>query len=77
MSVTGKSLLFTSLLTQGLPLPPHRHFDGIDISPVLFDGAEQAHSSLFHPNSGGYGPSGKEGEEEEERGAVEKCLVHT
>jgi arylsulfatase G len=31
-------------------LPSNRSFDGIDLSPVLFDGSDQGHEYLFHPD---------------------------
>lgn len=37
----------------GFPLPSNRSFDGIDLSPVLFDGAHQGHEYLFHPDQNG------------------------
>ena len=37
----------------GFSLPLNRSFDGIDLSPVLFDGAQQAHEYLFHPDQYG------------------------
>ena len=43
----------------GVPLPGDRAFDGFDLSPVLFDGARQVRSTLFHPNSGCEGKIGE------------------
>jgi arylsulfatase G len=37
----------------GFTLPSNRSFDGIDLSPVLFDGSNQGHEYLFHPDSNG------------------------
>ena len=41
----------------GVELPDDRHFDGIDLSPVLFPAGDEAaaggHKVLFHPCSGG------------------------
>jgi hypothetical protein len=34
----------------GFTLPTNRSFDGIDLSPVLFDGSDQGHEFLFHPD---------------------------
>ncbi|CAF4225594.1 unnamed protein product, partial [Rotaria magnacalcarata] len=31
-------------------LPSNRSFDGIDLSAVLFDGSDQGHEYLFHPD---------------------------
>ena len=45
----------------GAALPPDRMFDGVDLSPVLFDAHPTAHSVLYHPNSGAYGPPGEIG----------------
>ncbi len=37
----------------GFTLPSNRSFDGIDLSPVLFDGSNQGHEYLFHPDQNG------------------------
>lgn len=37
----------------GVDLPKDREFDGVDLGPVLFEGAEEAHTTLFHPNGQG------------------------
>ena len=37
----------------GFILPSNRSFDGIDLSPVLFDGSDQGHEFLFHPDQNG------------------------
>ena len=37
----------------GFILPSNRSFDGIDLSPVLFDGSNQGHEYLFHPDQNG------------------------
>jgi arylsulfatase G len=37
----------------GFNLPLNRSFDGIDLSPVLFDGSNQGHEYLFHPDQFG------------------------
>lgn len=34
----------------GFTLPSNRSFDGIDLSSVLFDGSDQGHDYLFHPD---------------------------
>ncbi|XP_056673235.1 arylsulfatase G isoform X2 [Monodelphis domestica] len=39
-------------------LPPQRHFDGLDISEVLFGHSQTGHRVLFHPNSGAAGSFG-------------------
>ncbi|XP_020856577.2 LOW QUALITY PROTEIN: arylsulfatase G [Phascolarctos cinereus] len=39
-------------------LPPKRHFDGLDISEVLFGHSQTGHRVLFHPNSGAAGSYG-------------------
>eukprot|EP00054_Salpingoeca_dolichothecata_P035954 m.6501 g.6501 ORF g.6501 m.6501 type:complete len:315 (+) comp6095_c0_seq1:3-947(+) len=42
---------------SGKPLPPDRMYDGMDLSPILFDGSNDGHETLFHPNVG-EGPIG-------------------
>jgi arylsulfatase G len=37
----------------GYTLPSNRSYDGIDISRVLFDGSDQGHEFLFHPDQNG------------------------
>ncbi|CAF3892068.1 unnamed protein product [Rotaria sp. Silwood1] len=37
----------------GFTLPSNRSFDGIDLSPVLFDGSNQGHEYLFHSDHNG------------------------
>ena len=37
----------------GFTLPTNRSYDGIDLSPVLFDGSNQGHEYLFHPDQNG------------------------
>ncbi|XP_044532345.1 arylsulfatase G [Gracilinanus agilis] len=39
-------------------LPPRRHFDGLDVSEVLFGHSQTGHRVLFHPNSGAAGSFG-------------------
>jgi hypothetical protein len=41
-------ILPTFLALAGAKLPGDRQFDGQDLSPVLFDGAEALHDTLFH-----------------------------
>ncbi|XP_019397900.1 PREDICTED: arylsulfatase G isoform X3 [Crocodylus porosus] len=40
-------------------LPPHRRFDGLDVSDVLFGQSHNGHKMLFHPNSGAAGKDGE------------------
>ncbi|KYO30949.1 arylsulfatase G isoform A [Alligator mississippiensis] len=40
-------------------LPPHRRFDGLDVSDVLFGQSHNGHKTLFHPNSGAAGKDGE------------------
>ena len=37
----------------GFTLPSNRSYDGINLGPVLFDGSDQGHEFLFHPDSNG------------------------
>jgi arylsulfatase G len=37
----------------GFTLPSNRSYDGIDIGRVLFDGSDQGHEFLFHPDQNG------------------------
>ena len=46
-------LLPTLLSLIDVPLPTNRSFDGQDIGAVLFDGSEQGHTFLFHPDQNG------------------------
>ncbi|KAM9003382.1 arylsulfatase G isoform 5-T19 [Sarcophilus harrisii] len=39
-------------------LPPRRHFDGLDVSDILFGDSQNGHRVLFHPNSGAAGSYG-------------------
>ena len=34
-------------------LPTNRSFDGMDLNPALFDGSDQDHEFLFHPDGNG------------------------
>jgi hypothetical protein len=43
----------TLLALGNVTLPNDRSFDGLDLGTVLFDGASQAHLSLFHPDQNG------------------------
>jgi len=51
-------LFVTFSRLAGAPLPPNRTFDGMDISHILFGNSQVGHTTLFHPNSGGFGPHG-------------------
>jgi arylsulfatase A-like enzyme len=44
-------ILPTFLSLAGAQLPKDRHYDGMDLSPVLFDKAQTLHESLFHGES--------------------------
>ena len=46
-------LLPTLMSLIGVTLPSDRSFDGEDIGLVLFDGSEQGHTFLFHPDQNG------------------------
>ena len=46
-------LVPTLLALIDVPLPTDRSFDGVDLGPVLFDGSEKGHSTLFHPDQNG------------------------
>jgi arylsulfatase A-like enzyme len=35
----------------GVDLHSDRYYDGINLGPVLFDGATEAHDTLYHPNN--------------------------
>ncbi|XP_056361611.1 arylsulfatase G isoform X1 [Oenanthe melanoleuca] len=48
----------TLLALAGAALPPHRRFDGLDVSPVLFGWSDVGHKVLLHPNSGAAGKEG-------------------
>ena len=53
VTVSALDILPTFAALAGVEVPAHRHFDGIDISSVLFDQAtETSRTALFHPNSG-------------------------
>ena len=47
-------LMPTFAKLAGFSLPANRSFDGIDLSPVLFDGSNQGHEFLFHPDELGH-----------------------
>ncbi|NXO43588.1 ARSG Arylsulfatase, partial [Locustella ochotensis] len=49
----------TLVALAGAALPPHRHFDGLDVSPVLFGWSDVGHKVLLHPNSGAGGRVGE------------------
>eukprot|EP01063_Lacrimia_lanifica_P000406 TRINITY_DN101_c11_g1_i1.p1 TRINITY_DN101_c11_g1~~TRINITY_DN101_c11_g1_i1.p1 ORF type:complete len:532 (+),score=167.88 TRINITY_DN101_c11_g1_i1:43-1638(+) len=59
-AATASSLDYfpTLLRLAGVPVPADRAYDGVDLSDVLFHGAETAHTTLFHPNSGASGVNG-------------------
>ena len=46
-------LVPTLLALANVSLPSDRSFDGVDLGPALFDGSEQAHTFLFHPDQNG------------------------
>ena len=46
-------MLPTLIALTNVTLPTDRSFDGLDISPVLFDGADTAHRYLFHQDQNG------------------------
>ncbi|NXD20361.1 ARSG Arylsulfatase, partial [Spelaeornis formosus] len=48
----------TLVALAGAALPPHRRFDGLDVSPVLFGWSDVGHKVLLHPNSGAAGRAG-------------------
>ena len=39
---------------SGASLPAGRSFDGLDLSPVLFNNATTHHKTLFHPDGKGF-----------------------
>ncbi|XP_064252050.1 arylsulfatase G isoform X1 [Passer domesticus] len=49
----------TLVALAGAALPPNRHFDGLDVSPVLFGWSDVGHKVLLHPNSGAAGKVGE------------------
>lgn len=57
--VSSLDYLPTMLSLAGVNLPADRAYDGIDMAAVLFQGSEQGHNTLFHPNSGASGIDGK------------------
>jgi arylsulfatase G len=46
-------MMLTIANLANFTLPSNRSFDGIDLSPVLFDGSDQGHEYLFHPDEFG------------------------
>ncbi|XP_036755714.1 arylsulfatase G isoform X4 [Manis pentadactyla] len=48
----------TVVALAGAGLPRGRHFDGLDVSEVLFGRSQTGHRVLFHPNSGAAGEYG-------------------
>ena len=43
-------MMLTIAHLAGFTLPSNRSYDGVDLSPVLFDGSNQGHDYLFHPD---------------------------
>ncbi|XP_073091928.1 arylsulfatase G isoform X5 [Manis javanica] len=64
INVTSTALLSvldifpTVVALAGAGLPQGRHFDGLDVSEVLFGRSQTGHRVLFHPNSGAAGEYG-------------------
>ena len=54
-TTSSLDLLPTLVALAGAKLPTDRVYDGMDLSRVLFAGSEEAHTTLFHPNSGAKG----------------------
>jgi arylsulfatase G len=48
---TTLDYMTTLAALSGATLPTDRVYDGIDLSPILFDGLDQGHKTLYHPNS--------------------------
>ena len=46
-------LMPTIAALAGVALPSDRSFDGLDLAPVLFSGANSHHETLFHPDGSG------------------------
>nr|XP_033817081.1 arylsulfatase G isoform X1 [Geotrypetes seraphini]XP_033817082.1 arylsulfatase G isoform X1 [Geotrypetes seraphini]XP_033817083.1 arylsulfatase G isoform X1 [Geotrypetes seraphini] len=63
-NVTSPALLsildiFPTLASlANISLPSNRHFDGLDVSQVIFGNSHEGHKTLFHPNSGAAGKHG-------------------
>lgn len=55
-------LMPTVAAIAGAALPKDRTFDGLDMSPVLFNGAKQHHEFLFHPKGEGSLDAGRFGQ---------------
>jgi arylsulfatase A-like enzyme len=51
---SGLDYLPTVANLAGFKLPTNRTFDGIDLSPLLFDNVTDGHQVLFHPNAWGF-----------------------
>ncbi|MBN3300611.1 arylsulfatase G [Amia ocellicauda] len=56
--LSGLDIFPTVLSLAGASLPPHRHYDGIDVTKVLFHHSDTGHKCLLHPNSGAAGQFG-------------------
>ncbi|KAG5854283.1 arylsulfatase G-like [Anguilla anguilla] len=56
--LSGLDIFPTVLSLGAAEAPSHRHYDGMDITDVLFHGSETGHKSLCHPNSGAAGQFG-------------------
>lgn len=46
----------------GVALPTDRAYDGIDLSPVLLQGSDAGHTTLFHPSGNGKPPAMRYGQ---------------
>ena len=42
----------TFMSIAGLAMPTDRAFDGVDLTPVLFNTSALGHTTLFHPRNG-------------------------
>ena len=51
--VSTVDLLPTFAALAGVPLPPDRTYDGVDLTGVLLRGSPDAHATLFHPHGAG------------------------
>lgn len=56
--LSGMDIFPTILSLAGVDPPSDRHYDGIDITPILLHGSDTGHRSLMHPNSGAAGQFG-------------------
>lgn len=57
--VSALDMMPTFAAVAGVPLPPNREFDGIDLTPVFQGNASAGHTELFHPLSGQWGQWGR------------------